>query len=51
MDGSMTNQEAYQAVVELCQRKHWMATYWTMSEDGYDPKIDYIALLTKWMVT
>lgn len=46
----MTQKEAYEAVKALALAKKWMATYWTLEEEGYQENdgVDYIELLKKW---
>ena len=43
----MNNREAYDAYVEMCADHHWMATYWTLVEEGYDDTVDYITLIKR----
>lgn len=44
----MTNEEAYQDCIQHCIDNRAWATHTALTEDGYDPKIDWIKMLTGW---
>lgn len=43
------NEVAYRQCIELCKKQGWWATHTALTEDGYDSRVDFIAMHEKWL--
>jgi hypothetical protein len=44
----MSNREAYDACIEYAKEHQCWAVLNAMLEDGYDPNVNWIAMIEKW---
>jgi hypothetical protein len=44
----MTQSQAYETAVQMAARHNWTKVFNLMMEDGFDERMDYVALLELW---
>jgi len=44
----LTQADAYTDMITLATRQGWWAVAHALRDDGYDPNVDYLALLADW---
>jgi hypothetical protein len=48
MTQSQAQSLAYEEAIQMASRRHWTKVFNLMMEEGFDPKMDYVALLELW---
>lgn len=45
---AVTQEQAREKLIELCEERGWWATHTALSEDNFDSKMDYRKMLAEW---